>query len=146
MNEQRDEALERFIAKSKQLEAQRKIDKQQWEACASYETPRNLVHLLFRGKGRTKRGVFCLSAIAIAMLMVIGYKLLGFSTDNLGTHVFFWVHMWVIWAVFTKRFHDLGQPGTWRVIISVGAPFVAIYYLIKLSLCKGDTGPNKFGI
>ena len=67
------------------------------------------------------------------------------NPNDFRVHLVFWSHMWMIWAVWTKRFHDLNTAGTWKVILSVLIPFYGIYYLIKLGVCQGDSEPNIYG-
>jgi uncharacterized membrane protein YhaH (DUF805 family) len=137
MNEQRDEALERFIDKSKQLEAQRQIDKQQgW------------TNLLFSPEGRISRKTMWLCQLVdVAIKVALGT--IGTVPEINAVFIFFVIYMVLLGPLLflcpsIKRLHDVNMRGWWMLINFFLPPFGLIIVFICLFI-KGTDGENRFG-
>ena len=137
MNEQRDEALERFIDKSKQLEAQRQIDKQQgW------------TNLLFSLEGRISRKTMWLCQLVdVAIKVALGT--IGTVPEINAVFIFFVIYMVLLGPLLflcpsIKRLHDVNMRGWWMLINVFLPPFGLIIVFICLFI-KGTDGENRFG-
>jgi uncharacterized membrane protein YhaH (DUF805 family) len=116
--------------------------------------------LLFGFHGRANRAKFCLVALAIFVVEVILFAVLGsmmgMSADPeqalnaLGPVawivilVFGVVATWISIAVAVKRYHDRNKSGWWVLIVFV--PIIGgLWYLIECGFLRGTPGPNNYG-
>lgn len=51
--------------------------------------------------------------------------------------------IWISVSAAIKRFHDMGNSG-WKVLW-IFAPFIQVYFIIKLALFRGHPVPNAYG-
>ena len=52
--------------------------------------------------------------------------------------------LYLIFAVYAKRWHDRGKSGWWTLIALV--PFIGqIWILVELGMLEGDRGANQYG-
>jgi uncharacterized membrane protein YhaH (DUF805 family) len=137
MNEQRDEALERFIDKSKQLEAQRQIDKQQgW------------TNLLFSPEGRISRKTMWLCQL-VDVAIKVALATIGTALEIKAVFILFVIYMALLGSLLflcpcIKRLHDVNMRGWWMLINFFLPPFGLIIVFICLFI-KGTDGENRFG-
>ena len=116
--------------------------------------------LLFGFHGRANRAKFWLVALAIFVVEVILFAVLGsmmgMSADPeqalnaLGPVawivilVFGVVATWISIAVAIKRYHDRNKSGWWVLIVFV--PIIGgLWYLIECGFLRGTPGPNNYG-
>jgi uncharacterized membrane protein YhaH (DUF805 family) len=116
--------------------------------------------LLFGFNGRANRAKFWLVALAIFVVEVIIFAVLGsmmgMSADPeqalnaLGPVawivilVFGVVATWISIAVAVKRYHDRNKSGWWVLIVFV--PIIGgLWYLIECGFLRGTPGPNNYG-
>ena len=52
--------------------------------------------------------------------------------------------LYLIFAVYAKRWHDRDKSGWWSLIVLV--PLIgAIWFLVECGILEGTKGPNRFG-
>jgi uncharacterized membrane protein YhaH (DUF805 family) len=116
--------------------------------------------LLFGFQGRANRAKFWLVALAIFVIEVIIFAVLGGTTamsDNpeqamanigpvagIALFVFGVVALWISIAVAVKRYHDRNKSGWWVLIVFV--PIIGgLWYLIECGFLRGTPGSNNYG-
>ena len=116
--------------------------------------------LLFGFQGRANRAKFWLVALAIFVIEVIIFAVLGGTTAmsdnpeqalaNIGSvagialMVFGLVALWISIAVAVKRYHDRNKSGWWVLIVLV--PIIGgLWYLIECGFLRGTPGSNNYG-
>lgn len=58
--------------------------------------------------------------------------------------VYFSISLWVDFALFSKRYHDIGRTGWWSLLIFL--PVIGpIWLLIELGFFRGEEGRNHYG-
>jgi uncharacterized membrane protein YhaH (DUF805 family) len=116
--------------------------------------------LLFGFQGRANRAKFWLVALAIFVVEIIIFAVLGSTTAmssdpeqalaNIGPVagivllVFGVAATWISVAVAIKRFHDRNKSAWWVLIVFV--PIIGgLWYLIECGFLRGTPGPNNYG-
>ncbi len=105
---------------------------------------------LFSLEGRIKRGAFW--AIIITLFLIsAGLQLaVALSADRsapgglaIVALIFFIPSIWVAFATYVKRWHDLNKSG-WMVL-TLFIPFLNFLVILYLGLAPGTVGSNKYG-
>jgi uncharacterized membrane protein YhaH (DUF805 family) len=51
--------------------------------------------------------------------------------------------VWVLYAAYIKRLHDLGKNGWYALLVLV--PLINLLFILYLGFVPGNTGVNKYG-
>ena len=111
---------------------------------------RNLVWLLFSGKGRIPRQTYWGASISIILVFyaIIIAAMVVFGPDSdlaLATEVVLYIPLlWTSIAIGVKRWHDRDKSGRW-ILIGLIPVIGPIWTLIEAGCLPGTVGPNKYG-
>lgn len=104
----------------------------------------NYIKNLYKGRIGRKNWIFGV------LLFTIVYYILGSVLEesnstfaNILLFILFIVYFIYYTAIFTRRFHDLGDTG-WKIILGL-VPLLNIIILFYLLFTKGKNEPNKYG-
>jgi uncharacterized membrane protein YhaH (DUF805 family) len=117
----------------------------------------DLTTLLTSFEGRINRAKWWLGWLVMLILeaiaWIVAYAVAGFPTEanHPGLVAFAVIHgifglvlLYMMLAIYTKRWHDRGKSGWWTLIILI--PIIGgIWILIELGILEGTRGPNQYG-
>ncbi len=115
------------------------------------QKPATVGWLLFSLSGRADRRAYLLAVLLIIVLqMLLFFKIYGASPESiesgsLGLAIMAagLIFVWVSFALSVKRFHDIGRPGIFALVIFI--PVLSVIALIALCLMPGEPGANRYG-
>ncbi|MBK1817167.1 DUF805 domain-containing protein [Luteolibacter yonseiensis] len=111
--------------------------------------------ILFSFSGRISRLTYWLGMLGVfASTFVISELTTSFMPRQPGSAIgtfaitlniaVFTIYTWIILALLTKRWHDLGKSGNWTLIGLI--PFIGpIWVFIECGWVRGTLGRNKYG-
>lgn len=100
-----------------------------------------MIEFLFSFEGRVSRGQFWGFQLAMMITsIIVGSFAALIQGDGVGLHYFFIplfmiTALWASIAIYVKRLHDLGKPGTWFFLLLV--PIANIWVFILCGFFKG---------
>ena len=109
----------------------------------------NFVQICFSFKGRIGRGIWWLTQLLIAVIVVILEAVDPelFDPDSLKVSQYLItlvVLAWVVLAVAAKRWHDRNKSALWILFTLI--PIIGqIWTLVELGFIRGTKGHNRFG-
>lgn len=103
----------------------------------------SIVEIVFSFKGRIGRGTFWKAIIPLGIVTIVLLVATRELAELLPVVIIVCVNIWVSLAIYTKRWHDLGNSGWMNLTLLI--PLVNFFILLFLGLAAGTDESNKFG-
>lgn len=103
-----------------------------------------MLQLLFYMDRRITRFTFWVAIISVSLIFILLFSGMNALIGDKSTLALYLPFFWILFSLFSKRYHDLNRSAIWLLLLAVPL-FGVLWVAVELGFRRGTNGENSYG-